>query len=396
MINWTKIVQNRITKVPISAGRSAKLGKISFDDLVFLPAQLAKRPVDYFKEQISSKTVIGKNSAKPFEIETPIIIAAMSFGALSRQAKIALAKASMLAGTIENTGEGGVLPEERMFAKHLIVQYSTARFGINDDILKKADMIEIKIGQGAKGGQGGLLPKEKVTSAIAQIRNITLRQDVHSPAYHLDIKTPADLKEKVEWLRQISGGVPIGIKLAAGDIENDVKIAVSANPDVIAIDGHEGGTGAAPAVMLNEVGLPAIAALVLARRTLDKLGAKQELWIGGGFFDGGSAAKALALGADAVFMGSAMLGALGCIACDLCYLGKCPKGITTQDEELAKNLNIEAASQNAANYIKNCTEEIKMIAGAVGHNNVHQLAKDDLRALTQEMSKITNSRFINQ
>jgi len=396
MVNWTKIVQERITKVPISAGRSAKLGKISFDDLIFLPAQLAKRPVDYFKEPISSKTIIGKNSAKPFEIETPIIIAAMSFGALSRQAKTALAKASTLADTIENTGEGGVLPEERQFAKHLIVQYSTARFGITEDVLKKADMIEIKIGQGAKGGQGGLLPKEKITSAIAQIRNITPGQDVHSPAYHLDIKTCKDLKNKVEWLRQISGGVPIGIKLAAGDIENDIKIAVSANPDIIAIDGHEGGTGAAPAVMLNEIGLPTLAATVLARTTLDKLEAQQELWIGGGFFDGASIAKALALGADAVFMGSAMLGALGCIACDLCYLGKCPKGITTQDEELAKHLDIETASQNAANYIKNCTEEIKMIAGAVGHNNVHKLAKDDLRALTREMAKITKVRLIGE
>ncbi|MDD1752349.1 MAG: FMN-binding glutamate synthase family protein [Methanotrichaceae archaeon] len=394
MANWTKIVLDRIAKVPVSGGRTSRTDRISFSDLVFVPAQLAKRPVDYFKEPISVKTLIGKTSAKPFEIETPIIISAMSFGALSREAKIALAKASTLAGTIENTGEGGVLPEEREFSRRLIVQYSTGRFGITEDVLKKADMIEIKIGQGAKGGQGGLLPKEKVTAEIAKVRNVSQGQDIHSPAYHQDIKTPEDLKKKVDWLRQISGGTPIGIKLAAADVENDIKIAVFANADIISVDGHEGGTGAAPVVMLNEVGVPTLPALVRARKMLDKLGAKQELWIGGGFYEGGAVAKALALGADAVFMGSGMLEAFGCVACNLCYLGKCPKGIATQDEELRKNLNIEIASQNVANYIKNCTEEVKMAAGACGHDDVHKLNKDDLRALTWEMSKISGAKFV--
>ncbi len=387
--NWIKEIQARVKKVPVSSGRSDKTGKISFDDLVFVPAQLAKRPVDYFKEGVSTKTIVGKNSKKPIELQTPLIIGAMSFGALSREAKIALAKASTLAGTIENTGEGGVLPEEREFSDKLIIQYSTGRFGITEEILKKADAIEIKIGQGAKPGQGGLLLGEKVTEEIAKIRNVPLGKNVHSPAYHLDIKNIEDLKKKINWLRKITKGAPIILKLGAGDVEADVKLAAIANPDVIAIDGLGGGTGAAPEVMLAEVGIPTLAALVKAREVLDKMGAKQELWIGGGLNKGGDFAKALALGADAIFCAFPLLIAMGCTYCQQCYLGKCPKGITTQDPELRKNLNIEEASKNIANFIKNCTEEIKMIAGACGESNIRQLNKTHLRALNSETAKIT-------
>ncbi len=379
--NWLKEIQDRTKKVPISSGRSNKTGRISFDDLVFVPAQLSKTPVDYFKEEISAKTIVGKNSRKPVVIETPIVIGAMSFGALSKEAKTALAKASKLAGTMENTGEGGMLPEEREFSKKLIIQYSTGRFGITEEILKKANAIEIKIGQGAKPGQGGLLPADKVTDEIAQIRKLQKGQDAHSPAYHHDIKKIEDLKERIDWLREITGGAPIILKLGAGNVEADVALAVMANPDVIAIDGMEGGTGAAPEVMLNEVGIPTMMAVIEARETLDKIGATQELWIGGGLNKGADFAKVLALGADAVFVGSSLLVAMGCIGCRQCYLGKCPKGITTQDQELRKNLNVETAAQNIANFIKNCTEEIKMIAGACGENNIHNLNRSHLRAL---------------
>jgi len=279
MVNWTKKVQDRIAKVPVRGGRSAKEIKNGFDDLVFVPAQLAKCPVDYFKEKISSKTILGKNSSRPVEIETPILIAAMSFGALSKNAKIALAKGSARAGTVANTGEGGMLPEERQFADRLTIQYSTGRFGIGEEVLKKADIIEIKIGQGAKGGQGGLLQKEKLTPEVAAARGVKMGRDVHSPAYHCDIKNADDLKAKVDWLRELSDGVPIAVKLAAGDIKKDVAIAVKANPDIITIDGGWGGTGAAPEVMLDETGIPALPALVAAREILDGMEARQELWI---------------------------------------------------------------------------------------------------------------------
>ena len=387
-------IQDRAKRIPISSGRSNKFGKFSFDNLIFIPAQLAKRPVDYYRSEISSKTIIGKNSKKPITLETPIIIGAMSFGALSREAKTALAKASTLAGTMENTGEGGVLPEEREFSKRLIVQYSTGRFGITEEILKKADAVEMKIGQGAKPGLGGYLPGEKVTEEIAKIRNVPVGKGIHSPAYHLDIKNIDDLEKKVNWLRNLTDGAPIILKLAAGDIENDVEMAVKANPDIIAIDGMEGGTGAAPEVILDEVGIPTLAAISRARKALDKIGARQELWFGGGLNNGGDFAKTLALGADAVFCATSLLVAMGCNYCKMCYLGKCPKGITTQDVELRKKLNIEEAAQKIANFIKNSTEEIKMIAGACGENDIHKLNKGHLRALNLKTAKITGVKLV--
>jgi len=382
------------TGITISSGRSNKFGRFSFDDLVFVPAQLLKNPVDYYQSEISSKTIIGKTAKKPIILETPIIIGAMSFGALSREAKTALAKASTLAGTIENTGEGGLLPEERKFSKRLIIQYSTGRFGITEEILRKAEAIEIKIGQGAKPGLGGHLPGKKVTEEIARIRNMPAGKDIHSPARHMDIKNIEDLRKKVEWLKKITGGAPIIIKLAAGDIENDVKLAVKAEPDIIAIDGMEGGTGAAPEAILNEVGIPTLVALVKARKTLDKIGAKQELWIGGGLNNGADFAKAISLGANAVFCATSLLLAMGCISCKMCYLGKCPKGIATQDIELRKKLNIEESAQKIANFIKNSTEEIKMIAGACGENDIHKLKKSHLRALSLETVKIAGVKLV--
>ena len=387
--DWLKQVKNRIEHVPTKSGRSSKWGKISFDNLTFVPAQLAKRPIDYYQENIKSNTIIGKLSSRPIKIEIPVVMGAMSFGALSREAKTALAKASTLANTLENSGEGGVLPEERQFAQHLIIQYSTGRFGLNEEILQQADAIEIKIGQGAKPGSGGFLPKEKITEEIAQIRKIPMNESIHSPAYHKDIKNVQDLKKKISWLRKLTKGVPIIIKLGAGDIEKDIKIAIQAKPDIIAIDGMEGGTGASPEVLSNELGIPTLAALVKARATLNKLKAPQELWIGGGFYKGGDVAKALALGADVVFMGSALLGAMGCLGCGLCYSGQCPKGIATQDNRLRQNLNIEEAAKYIANFLKNCTEEVKMIAGACGKNNIYHLDKNDLRSLDETISKIT-------
>lgn len=388
------------TNPPTASGRSQVFGQISFNHLNFATAQIAKRPKDYFAKDtvINSKTVIGKRSKKPVEIAGPAVVGAMSFGALSKPAKIAIAKGATLVNTIDNTGEGGMLPEQRKAAKLLIAQYSTGRFGVDEDYLKSADIIEIKFGQGAKPGQGGLLPGKKVTEEIARVRSsktleVKPGQDVHSPPAHPDIFSAADLKKKIDSLRKLTAGKPIILKIAACNLKADLPLAVKANPDIIAIDGAEGGTGAAPAVMLHHTGLPTIPALVKARKILDQLKAKQELWIGGGITCGADMAKALALGADLVFVATGLLHAMGCINCGLCYMGKCPKGITTQEPELTAKLNIDEAAQKVANFFKASREEVKMLAAACGYDNIYDFKKTDLIPLNSEIAKITDLPF---
>jgi len=381
-------------KPPASGGRSNKLGKVSFDDLVFVPAQLAKRPYDYFRDKIETSVVLGKMSKKPVRISMPIVAAGMSFGAISKEAKIVIAKGTAAVGTWTNTGEGGMLPEERTNAKILVAQYSTGRFGVDDDYLRSADLIEVKIGQGAKPGQGGLLPAYKVTSEIIKVRKLSGKMDVHSPPAHPDIKTPADLKKKISMLRKKTGGKPIIIKLGAGDIEKDVKLAVKAGPDIIAIDGMSGGTGAAPGVMLDDFGVPIIPSIVQARSVLRKMRAKQELIVGGGLNKGADIAKALALGADAVMLGFPLMVAMGCRYCKQCYKGECPYGIATQDPKRRKKLIISKSSKWVENYLHNCNEELKMVAAATGNNDVKNLTTDDLRALTFSMSRISGIKLV--
>ncbi len=389
MEDWVSEVKQRALtgKPPVSGGRSNKSGKVSFDDLVFIPKQLTGRPVDYFREEIISETIIGKSSKHPLKLKIPIMIGAMSFGALSKEAKIALAKGASLAGTSTNTGEGGMLPEERENANILIVQYSTGRFGITDEVLKAADAIEIKIGQGGKPGQGGLLPADKVTEDIAKIRNVPMGKDIHSPPAHPDIFSVDDLRKKVKWLRELTGGKPIIIKLGAGDVEEDVKLAMKAEPDAIAVDGMEGGTGAAPRIMLDDFGIPTLAAVVKARKAMGS--AKQELIVAGGLSKGADVAKALALGADAVYMATPCLVAMGCTYCKMCYKGKCPFGITTQDPELRAKLSIGDAAKNVANFLMACTEEVKMAAAACGKRNIHGLNREDLRSISLIAKEVT-------
>ncbi len=393
---WLEDIRTRaeLGKPPVLSGRCTKLGKVSFDDLVFVPAQLSRHPVDYFRESISSETIIGRSSRKPLKLSMPIMFAGMSFGALSREAKIAIARASTHLGTCTNTGEGGMLPDERKHARLLIAQYSTGRFGVDDAYLRAADAIEIKIGQGAKPGQGGLLLKEKVTREIIKVRKLPRQMDIHSPASHPDIRTPSDLKGKVDMLRKKSGGKPIIIKLGAGHVSDDVRIALKANPDVIALDGMSGGTGAAPEIMLDDFGVPILPAIVQARALMDRLRAKQNLIVGGGFSKGADIAKALALGADAVFLGFPLMIAMGCIYCRKCYRGECPHGIATQDPRKRRNLKIGEATQSIVNFVRACSEEVKMAAGASGHDSVHDMTPDDLRALDFNIARISGVKLV--
>lgn len=395
-MGWIEDIRKRSLSAdaPLTSTRkTSKADKLSLNELVFVPAQLAKTPHDYYREKIDSETIIGKMSRHPLKLKIPIMIAAMSFGAISREAKIALAKASAIAGTCANTGEGGMLPEERKNAEILIAQYSTARFGVDENYLKSADAIEVKIGQGAKPGMGGLLPKEKLTEEIVKLRKIRFGEDVHSPPKHPDINNIGDLRRKIEWLRKITGGKPIILKLGAGDVATDVKLAVKAKPDVIAVDSMMGATGAAPEIMLEEFGSPLLTTVVEARNALNKLKAKQQLIVGGGLNTGADMAKCLALGADAVFVAFPLMLAMGCTYCRKCYTGTCPVGITTQNPELRKKF-MQGAEEKIANYLRSCTEEMKIAAAACGHGDVHELRREDVRSLSLEISQITGIKMV--
>ena len=393
---WLEEIRKRSFSgnAPVTSGRCSKLGKVSFDDIVFLPAQLTRNPVDYFREEISTDTILGRTSKKPMKISMPILFAGMSFGALSREAKIAIARASKELGTTTNTGEGGMLPDERKEADLLIAQYSTGRFGVDDEYLRQADAIEIKIGQGAKPGQGGLLPKEKVTLEIVRVRKLPKQMSVHSPPSHPDVNKPSDLRKMVDMLRRKTRGKPIIMKMGAGRIEEDVKLALKARPDVIALDGMSGGTGAAPEIMLDDFGVPILPAIVQARSVMDKLRAKQELIVGGGFSKGADIAKALALGADAVFLGFPLMIAMGCIYCRKCYQGACSVGIATQNPRFRKNLKVGKASDAVSNFVRSCNEDVKMAAGACGYDNVHDLSHSDLRALDFNIARISGVKLV--
>lgn len=369
----------------------------NLDDIIILPGQASVSPVDKYREACSTKVVLGTRYAEnPLELETPVLIAGMSFGALSEECKLAMAKGSSLVGSCANTGEGGMLPKEREYADKLVVQYSSGRFGVSADYLNVADAIEVKIGQGAKPGMGGHLLAEKVSPKVAEIRGIPLGTDALSPARFLDATREGDLAKHIELLREVTDWkLPIIVKLGPGRVQEDVKIVAEAGADVISVDGMEGGTGAAPEVVIEHTGIPTLAALMEAVNGLKEIGMKDtvDLIITGGIRSGADVAKALALGADAAYIGTGAMIAMGCRACRMCYTGKCPVGVATQDPILCERLDVDLAAMRVANYIKSMTEETKMLAQLAGHNNIHNFSPDDLRALNSDTAKITGVKL---
>ena len=390
-----------------------------FDDLVIVPAQLyPPAPKDKYREECRMDVVIGEGRVKkPLKLKIPVMFAAMSYGAISREAKIALAIATAKMGIAACTGEGGSFPEEYYLVhgykneedfKHgkktykpggqLIVQWASGRWGVSIDYLNRSDAIEIKIGQGAKPGMGGHLLGEKVTEEIAKIRGIPVGTDCLSPCRHYDIyDVKEDLKKQIELLRDVTDyEKPIIVKLGPGRVYKDVKLAAEAGADAIAIDGTQGGTGAAPEMAIQAAGIPTIGCIPLAVRALEDLGLRDEVKIiaMGGIRNGADAVKALALGADCVAIASAALIAMGCRVCTQCLRGKCPYGITSQDPELRKRLQPEKAAERLVNFLKAMAEEIKMLTMLSGHDDIHQLSKEDLRALDVNVAAITGVKLV--
>lgn len=363
----------------------------NFDDILFLGAQLARAPLNK-DEEVSTRVVIGKKAGKPMDLESPVFISHMSFGALSGRAKIALAKGSAMAGTAMCSGEGGALWDEMIASHRYIFEYIPNRYSFNDLTLEHCSAIEIKIGQGTKPGMGGHLPGDKVTEVISVMRGKRRGEDILSPSRFPEIGGPEDLRAMVDMLRDRSGGLPIGVKIAAGHIEEDLEFISHSGCDFITIDGRGGATGSSPKFLKDASSVPTVYALSRARRYMDEHGMDQELVITGGFRTSGDCIKALAMGADAVAVASAALMALGCQRYRICNTGKCPMGIATQDPELESRLDTDVGSRRVGNFLNALNGEIAAFLRASGHRGLSELSLDDLCTVSSEISENTGIR----
>ena len=375
-----------------------------FDDLLLLGASVSRYPLEGYREKCGTDVVLGNRFAKkPIHLKIPVTIAGMSFGALSANAKEALGRGATIAGTSTTTGDGGMTPEERGQSKHLVYQYLPSRYGMNPDDLRKADAIEIVLGQGAKPGGGGMLLGMKVTERVAGMRTLPIGVDQRSACRHPDWTGPDDLAIKIAEIREITDWEkPIYVKIGASRPYYDVKLAVKAGADVIVLDGMQGGTAATQEVFIEHVGIPILPAIPQAVQALQEMGMhrKVQLIVSGGIRNGADVAKAMALGADAVAIGTAALIALGDnhprLDSELKKIGSAagfyddwqngrdPAGITTQDPELAKRLNPEEAGRRLANYLRVLVLEAQTMARACGKSHLHNLDPEDLVALTVE------------
>src|SRR5882762_3774997 len=394
-------------------GLGAKRKLPTFDDLVFLTAALSRYPLEGYRERCVTRTILGTRYAKkPIELAIPITIAGMSFGALSARSKEAIGRAATAVGTSTTTGDGGMTAEERDSSKTLVYQCLPSRYGFNPDDLRKADAIEVVIGQGAKPGGGGMLLGQKISPRVAAMRTLPEGVDQRSACRHPDWTGPDDLAIKIRELRELTDWEkPIYVKVGATRVFHDVKLAVHAGADVVVVDGMQGGTAATQWAFIEHVGIPSLAAVRQAVDALEDLNKKEEvqLIVSGGIRTGPDVAKALALGADAVSIRQGVLVALGCNSstyiqegrqtsaaadyrklgtapgfCHHCHTGQCPVGVTTQDPILEQRLQPDVGARRVRNYLKTLNMELTMIARACGKQDVHHLEREDLAALTIE------------
>ena len=394
-------------------GAGAKRKLPHFDDLLFLGASMSRYPLEGYREKCATDVTIGTRFAKnPIKLKIPVTVAGMSFGSLSARAKTALGRAATATGTSTTTGDGGMTDEERAASSLLVYQCLPSRYGFSPDDLRRADAIEVVIGQGAKPGGGGMLLGQKVTERVAAMRTLPTGVDQRSASRHPDWVGPDDLRIKIEELREATNWEkPVYVKFGATRVTNDVKLAVEAGADVVVLDGMQGGTAATQDFFIEQTGIPTLPAVRLAAEALRDIGMKGEvqLIVSGGIRTGADAAKALALGADAVSVGVAPLIALGCNSpvywqdgtehdasadyhrlgvdagyCHHCHTGRCPVGVTTQDPELERRLDLDRGTRQVTNYLKAMAMEIAALARACGKSSVHNLEPNDLVAVTLE------------
>ena len=364
-----------------------------WNDIQIVTAQLSKKPL-LDEEEVSTELIIGPKAKKPLKLKIPIFVSDMSFGALSEEAKIALAKGAELAGTGICSGEGGMLPEEQQNNSKYFYELASAKFGWNIENVKNVQAFHFKGGQGAKTGTGGHLPGDKVKGKIAEVRGLEEGKSAISPSTFPDLTTPADFKKLADEVREISGGIPIGFKISAQHIEDDIDFAIKASADYIILDGRGGGTGSAPNIFKNNISVPTIPALARARKHLDKFGAEDvTLIITGGLRTESDFVKALALGADGVAIANSAIQAIGCLGMRACHTNNCPVGIATQREDLRSRIIIDQSAKQLQNYFDATTELMKVLARACGHHRLSNFSINDLTTFKVDMAELSGVNF---
>jgi glutamate synthase domain-containing protein 2/CDGSH-type Zn-finger protein len=364
-----------------------------WSDIQFVTAQFASKPL-MEEAAVSTSLLIGPRADKPLELEIPLFVSDMSFGALSEEAKVALSRGAELAGTGICSGEGGMLPEEQAENTRYFYELASARFGWDLSLVERVQAFHFKGGQGAKTGTGGHLPGNKVTEKIAAVRGLNVGDDAVSPPTFDDLVTPADFKKIADEVRERSGGIPIGFKLSAQHIEDDIDFALAASADYIILDGRGGGTGAAPLLFRDNISVPTIPALARARRHLDKTAGREvTLIITGGLRLPEDFAKAMAMGADGVAVSNSALQAVGCVAARMCNTNNCPAGIATQRPELRALLDVDAGAKRLATFFGAAVELMQVLARACGHGDLSAFALSDLTTWKKDMASLSGVSF---
>jgi glutamate synthase domain-containing protein 2 len=381
---------------PVAAMGVPRSALPGWDDLQIVTAQLARLPL-LDDEPVGTELVIGPSAARPLRLEIPVFVSDMSFGALSEEAKVALARGAELAGTGICSGEGGMLPEEQAANKRYFYELASARFGFSWEVLDVVQAFHFKGGQAAKTGTGGHLPGHKVTGKIAQVRGLPEGQTAVSPSRFPDWQQEDDFRRFADEVRERAAGIPIGFKLSAQHIEDDIDTALRIGVDYIILDGRGGGTGAAPLLFRNNISVPTIPAIARARRHLDRTGHDAVTLIAtGGLRTPADFVKALALGADGVAVANSAIQAIGCLgmrACRACHTNNCPVGIATQKPHLRERLLVEPAAQRLNRYLRASVELMKVLARACGHRHLNEFCLDDLTTFDRDMATLAGVRY---